>query len=51
MMEKQKELCERKGWPFFAPSNGKCWGCGKEVPDNGEKLITGCPHCNRTYCD
>ena len=86
----QKKLCEEKGYPDFAPSNGVCWACKKNIYEPlGRKrgqtsswvgrtgcrrvescpieeadyvtgitvekaatsLVTGCPHCNRSYCD
>lgn len=44
----------------FAPRNGICWSCGKDIT-KGEKAITleslgnyiilGCPYCHRSYCD
>lgn len=51
-MEKQKAYCKDKGLPFFAPSNGTCWGCGKVVEDSNTELITGHSNgCNRSFCD
>lgn len=67
----QAKLCEEKGLPHFAPKNGICWNCRKNIytPIEQEgwqdrkytsgistekasnELVTGCPHCNRTYCD
>ena len=62
----QKELCNRTGNPHFAPSNGNCYSCRMNIYDKktvgdyekgitvesaGRSLITGCPHCNRSYCD
>ena len=63
----QEKLCREKGYPHFAPYDGECWSCGKNIymqyplsrrPNRGisverasKELITGCPHCNRTYCD
>lgn len=29
----------------------KKWTTGITTKEAGEKLITGCPHCSRTYCD
>ena len=69
--EAQEKYCETNGCPYFAPSDGWCWACGRNIYDkvehtmsNGETyytgvtiagagsfLITGCPHCKRTYCD
>ena len=71
----QSEYCKRTGAPHFAPGNGICWQCrrniyekvvwkmtnlaGKEievetgitVEKAGKSLVTGCPHCHRSYCD
>ena len=62
----QKELQASKNYPDFAPISGKCWSCGKNIYeqiDHGKyktgisvekastELVTGCPHCNRSYCD
>lgn len=62
----QKEYCNAKGYPHFAPHNGICFRCHKQIYEQidhdgyktgisveraGKELITGCPHCNRTYCD
>jgi hypothetical protein len=65
----QEKYCTEKGYPHFAPRNGKCFSCGQNIYSekgrtrSGEewqgisveraskKLITGCPFCNRTYCD
>lgn len=48
--------CRDKHVPFFAPLN-RCSSCGRDVWDRvsleaaGRELITGCPFCNRSYCD
>lgn len=66
----QKAYWERTGAPHFAPSDGICWSChrqiyagewvetghsryrsGISVEEAGNRLITGCPHCMRSYCD
>ena len=58
----QKEICKEKGYPHFAPKGGICYKCGRNIYQNynigerisnggGEKFITGCPHCHRSYCD
>lgn len=72
----QKEYCETRKDPHFAPMSGNCWSCRKNiytpiehkykdyftveekvringisVEKAGKELITGCPHCNRSYCD
>jgi len=56
----QKEYCEINKAPHFAPLTGRCWNCrrniyegerGYSVERAGSSLITGCPHCHRSYCD
>lgn len=62
----QKKLQQEKGYPDFAPSSGFCYDCKRQIYleiDRGDhktgisverasgELITGCPHCNRSYCD
>jgi len=49
-MEKQKKYCKEKGVPMFAPIDGICWSCKNKIPDRGDKHITGCPLCHRSYC-
>lgn len=55
--EMQREPQRRTG---FAPLNGKCYYCGKDITKGdkaitveklGNHIITGCPYCNRSYCD
>jgi hypothetical protein len=52
----QKKYCKLNGLPNFAGS-GVCFSCGKNVFQNmtveksGNNLITGCPHCNKSFCD
>ncbi|MFU1797335.1 hypothetical protein ACM1RC_25950 [Paenibacillus azoreducens] len=36
---------EKAGW------NGKTYTTGITVEKAGSELVTGCPHCNRSYCD
>lgn len=59
----QEELCNRIDYPNFAPTDGFCWNCNRNIYQNyeinghnsngynGDIHITGCPHCNRSYCD
>lgn len=66
----QAQYCIEKDMPHFAPANGRCWTCQKNIYTKIEKvwngkvittgittkeasagLVTGCPHCNRSYCD
>lgn len=62
-IQAQKDYCEREGTPHFAPHSGNCWNCNKNIYEPGNKgfgitteragseLVTGCPHCFRSYCD
>ena len=58
-IRKQEEYCRKNKVPFFAPyKTGYCWSCGKQIfngsDENGyysEHLITGCPHCHRSFVD
>jgi hypothetical protein len=69
-IQAQKKLQLEKKYPDFAPSNGICYACQKQIYSQIEQdfngnifftgisvekasksLITGCPHCNRSYCD
>jgi len=62
----QKEYCESRKFPLFAPENGVCWNCRKNIYEeikgqygftgyDTERAmlshITGCPHCHRSYCE
>jgi hypothetical protein len=71
----QAKYCEEEGAPHFAPNDGRCWRChrniyekweredkgwdgkpitrvsGISVEKAGAELVTGCPHCHRSYCD
>lgn len=65
-IEAQKKYCKEKRYPHFAPSGGHCWSCGRNIYEPKEnkygttgitleqasnQLVTGCPHCHRSYCD
>lgn len=62
----QAEYCREKEYPHFAPMDGRCWSCNKDiyteidhggyktgisVEEAGSTLITGCSHCHISYCD
>lgn len=51
IMELQKKYCKERGYPFFAPEDGVCWSCNRKIEDTDKEHITGCPHCNRSFCD
>jgi len=54
---KQKRFCQEKKVPYFAPEDGICWSCKKQIFDKlkeetcATEHITGCPYCARSYCD
>lgn len=58
-IEAQAQYCREHKVPRFAPEDGFCSSCGKQIYTNkGRNLeyastehITGCPHCSRSYCD
>ncbi len=44
--------------PCFLPPSGKCYNCGFDIAsenalkgDDGKRYITGCPKCNRSFCE
>lgn len=64
--EAQAKYLRDTGTPDFPPANGRCWRCGKNiyeqidhgtyksgisVEEASTRLVTGCPHCHRSYVD
>ena len=53
----QRDYCDTHKVPHFAPKDGVCWCCHKQIYTEitfekaSSELITGCPICARTYCD
>lgn len=63
----QHEYCDKQECPMFAPSDGLCYRCGRNIylPTNGSNgavfgitvekagsmLVTGCPHCNFSFVE
>ena len=55
----QKAYCKETGLPFFAPNDGICYRCKKNIFSSDEitldyarnKLITGCPYCCYSFCE
>ena len=61
----QIEYCQAKNVPYLAPKSGICYDCfeniyrprygkktgGISVKEAGSRMITGCPHCNKSFCD
>ena len=50
-MEQQQRFCKGRGLPMFAPDDGVCDNCHERIDDNGDKHITGCQHCHRSFCE
>ncbi len=51
--EAHAQLCKERGLPHFAPRNGVCWSCYRQIFEvlDGSSYVTGCPFCHRSYCD
>ncbi len=62
----QKKLQQEKGYPDFAPADGRCYNCRRQIYSEIDRgpyktgisverasgdLITGCPHCHHSYCE
>jgi len=47
----QKKYCEKNNLPMFVSMDGVCSWCHKQIGDTGTELITGCPYCNRSFCE
>jgi hypothetical protein len=43
--EQNYEQKERTGW------NGRKYNTGISTESAGTTLVTGCPHCNKSFCD
>lgn len=61
----QEEYCTAKHVPRFAPANGMCTYCQEQIyaprrgkttggislKEAGSRMVTGCPHCHRSFCE
>lgn len=54
----QRKLCEEKGYPHFAPGDGICYDCRRQIylhpranDESDKSLITGCYYCFYSYCE
>ena len=53
----QEKFCTLSGFPHFAPGNGVCYKCGKQIYEKisteeaETKLVTSCPHCNNSFIE
>jgi hypothetical protein len=56
-IQAQNEFVRDAGGPLFAPPNGVCWSCHRQIYDKisleqaGSSRITGCPHCRHSFCE
>lgn len=52
-IQAQKDYLEKSGEPHFAPKDGRCFNCKRQIYEieDGTTLVTGCPHCHRSYCE
>lgn len=55
---RQHKLCVTENLPNFAPNDGLCFDCRKNIYQDytrsgwlGYTHITGCPHCNYSFCE
>lgn len=53
---RQREVCARGLLPHFAPDDGVCYSCHRQIYEaprglDGSSFVTGCPWCFRSYCD
>jgi len=52
----QSDYCSKNSLPHFAPSNGKCFKCSRQIYNvislelASSALITDCPYCHASYC-
>lgn len=55
--EAQSKFAQEHECPMFAPIEGWCYHCGRNiyeqisVEEAGKRLITGCPHCYHSFVD
>ena len=54
--EVQKLHCKEKNLPHFAPHDGKCFCCKRQIYDklnleDCKEHITDCPYCHTSFCD
>ena len=56
-IQAQIEYCKENNMPMFAPLDGRCFRCGRNIFENMtlEKArqvhITGCSSCHQSFCD
>ena len=53
----QEKFCLLSGFPHFAPKDGICYSCGKQIYEEittakaASQLITSCPHCRHSFTE
>lgn len=57
-VEAQERYCEENELPCYAPSNGRCPNCQRNIYLDGygirhasRNLITCCPHCHYSFVE
>ena len=58
-VEAQRKYCFNTNAPCFISYDGRCFACGAYIfgprgisrEEAGKRLITGCPYCQRSFCD
>lgn len=57
ILDAQEDYCSLHLLPNFLPEDGLCFFCKKDLTlkfskrDAENKHITGCPSCNKSFCD
>lgn len=59
LYQNQADYCNENGCPIFIDRSCRCPRCGRDIfgaggyaPEKARKmLVTGCPHCNASFCD
>lgn len=56
-IQAQRGYCQTNRLPYFAPVDGVCWVCGKQIYEviplgqAQNDLIISCPYCHYSFCD
>ena len=56
-IDAQKKHCKDNDFPCFAPFDGYCWSCGRQIYEAitlkraKTDLITGCSFCHHSFCE
>ena len=55
--EAQAKFCREHDVLILVPIHGSCFRCGRDIwvkitpEEAGERYITGCPYCGRSWCE